>query len=45
MELFNLAEDPGEKRPLGHEHQMYGKLFSSLHRHIQKSGAVPWQKN
>lgn len=45
MELFNLADDPGEIHPLGYNHQMYGKLFSSLHRHIQKAGAVPWQEN
>ncbi len=44
MELFNLADDPGETRPLGTGHEMYGKLFGALHRHIQKSGAVPWQK-
>ncbi|MFH1964900.1 MAG: sulfatase-like hydrolase/transferase [Acidobacteriota bacterium] len=44
MQLFDLGEDPGELRPLDMEHRMYGQLFSSLQKHIQKSGAVPWQE-
>ncbi len=45
MQLYNLVEDPGEDHPLGMEHAMYGKLFRALHKHIQESGAVPWQGN
>ena len=44
MLLYNLADDPEELHPLGQEHEMYGKLFKELQLHIQKSGAVPWQK-
>lgn len=43
MQLFNLGEDPGELHPLDMGHRMYGLLFSALQKHIQKSGAVPWQ--
>ena len=45
MQLYNLAEGPGEDHPLGMEHPMYEKLFRALHQHIQESGAVPWQRN
>lgn len=45
MELYNLAEDPEESRPLAKDHEMYGKLFSALQKHIQEAGAVPWQGN
>ncbi len=44
MQLFDLADDPGENHPLGEDHEMYQKLFKALQRHIQKSGAVPWQQ-
>ena len=44
MQLFDLAEDPSESRPLPNGHRMYGELSRALQLHIQRSGAVPWQK-
>lgn len=44
MRLYNLADDPAESRPLPEDHEMYGKLLKALQLHIQRSGAVPWQK-
>ncbi len=43
-ELFNLAEDPKEEKPLETKHPMYKKLFAALQNHILQAGAVPWQK-
>jgi arylsulfatase A-like enzyme len=44
MELYNLADDPREEKPLGDKHPMRGKLFNALKDHIIQAGAVPWQK-
>jgi len=44
MQLFDLAEDPYESRPLSNDHRMYGELSRALQLHIQRSGEVPWQK-
>ena len=44
LELYNLRDDPGETTPLGRDHPMYKKLFMALQAHINRSGAVPWQK-
>jgi arylsulfatase A-like enzyme len=44
LELYNLADDPKEEKPLGDRHPMYSKLFNALKDHIIKAGAVPWQK-
>lgn len=44
MQLFNLAEDPAEERPLSEEHEMYQKLFNALRKHVNRSGVVPWQR-
>jgi arylsulfatase A-like enzyme len=44
LELYNLATDPKEEKPLGNKHPMYRKLFNALKDHVIKSGAVPWQK-
>ncbi|MFB0525529.1 MAG: sulfatase-like hydrolase/transferase [Phycisphaerae bacterium] len=44
MKLYNLADDPQEKEPLGEKHKMYQKLFTALREHIIEAGAVPWQK-
>jgi len=43
MKLYNLADDPQEKQPLGEKHKMYRKLFDALRNHIIQAGAVPWQ--
>ena len=45
LELYNLATDPKEEKPLGNKHPMYRKLFNALKDHIIKSGATPWQKH
>jgi len=44
MELYDLAADPREERPLGRDHPMYSRLFSALRDHISKAGTVPWQR-
>jgi len=44
LELYNLAADPKEEKPLGRNHPMYRRLFTALQNHISKAGAVPWQK-
>ena len=44
MELYNLKDDPQEKKPLGRKHKMYRTLFTALRNHIIEAGAVPWQK-
>jgi len=43
MQLYNLADDPQESKPLARKHPMYNKLFAALRNHIIKAGAVPWQ--
>ena len=44
MQLFNLAEDPEEKQPLPSTDETYLRLVKALQAHLQRSGAVPWQK-
>jgi hypothetical protein len=44
MQLFNLAEDPAETQPLPSTHNEYLPLSKALQAHLQRSGAVPWQK-
>ena len=44
LQLYNLKDDPQEKRPLDKKHKMYQKLFTALRNHIIEAGAVPWQK-
>jgi len=44
LQLYNLKDDPQEKRPLDRKHPMYNKLFTALRNHIIEAGAVPWQK-
>ncbi len=44
MELYNLKDDPQEKKPLGRRHKMYRMLFAALRNHIIEAGAVPWQR-
>jgi arylsulfatase A-like enzyme len=44
MQFFNLKEDPYEKHPLEKAgNKEYEGLFLRLTRHIQLSGAIPWQ--
>lgn len=44
-ELYNLKEDPAETNDLAKTNpDKYNELTKALRRHIQKAGAVPWQK-
>lgn len=45
LELFNLRDDPGEKRDrAGRDRKKLDELSRLLQQHIQVAGAVPWQK-
>lgn len=45
LELYNLKEDPKEERNVtGKAPKVTRELSTALRRHIQKGGAVPWQK-
>ena len=45
LELYNLAEDPGETRNLAEERpDVFNQLADALRREIQRYGAVPWQR-
>ena len=44
-ELFDLSEDPGETTDLaGKNRGKYRELGAAMRVHIQKGGAIPWQK-
>ena len=44
-EMFNLTEDPMEKRDLSKEQRsQFDKLAVGMRRQIMRGGAVPWQK-
>lgn len=47
LQYFNIAEDFLEKIPLQviNEDTIYKDLRKKLEQHIQKTGAIPWQKN
>lgn len=43
-ELYNLADDPEEKRDLAKEQpKVYRELISGLMQHVQRAGRTPWQ--
>jgi arylsulfatase A-like enzyme len=42
--LYNLEDDPQEKRPLDKHHEQYRTLFTELQKHIIRTGAIPWQE-
>lgn len=45
LELYNLKNDPQEKNNLaGKAPKVFKELSDALRRHIQRGGAVPWQK-
>jgi arylsulfatase A-like enzyme/lysophospholipase L1-like esterase len=44
LQLYNLAEDPGETNPLPQTHKMYRFLFQLLQGHVNKAGRIPWQR-
>jgi arylsulfatase A-like enzyme len=45
FELYNLADDPQEERDLAKTNRReYDELARLLRAHIQRGGAVPWQK-
>ena len=44
-QLFNLETDPAEQRDLSREEpRVFQELIRILEAHLQKAGAVPWQK-
>lgn len=44
LELYNLKDDPQEKRDLATTNKaVVNELSTALRQHIQRSGAVPWQ--
>jgi len=44
-ELFDLSEDPGETTDLaGKNRGKYRELGAAMRVHIQRGGAIPWQK-
>ena len=45
MKLYNLKEDPWEKKPYDNDHEMHKILANALQDHVIKAGTVPWQKN
>ncbi len=44
LQLYNLADDPQENKPIDKKHKMYGQLFTALRNHIIEAGAAAWQK-
>lgn len=44
FELYNLKDDPMEKKNIGKEHKMYKKLHAELNAHIEKASQVPWKR-
>lgn len=45
-ELFNLEDDPLESTDLSKKNSgKFGELATAMRRHIQRGGAVPWQKS
>ena len=45
-ELFDLSEDPGETTDLaGKNRGKYRELGAAMRVHIQRGGAIPWQKS
>lgn len=44
LQLYNLADDPLEERPLPKTHPAYRHLFEALQNHINDTGTVPWQR-
>jgi len=45
MELYNLRQDPLEAHNvIQKERRVYRELAAALRRHIQRAGAVPWQR-
>lgn len=44
-ELYNLSEDPGESLDLaGRERERFRAMARRMRAHIQRGGAVPWQR-
>lgn len=43
-QLFNIMEDPFEKKPLASDSPLFKELMYELSQHILRSGMIPWQK-
>jgi arylsulfatase A-like enzyme len=45
LELYNLRDDPQETTNLAASNRkVFNELSAALRAHIQRGGAVPWQK-
>lgn len=45
FELYNLEDDPLEKNDLSQKNrQKFNEMSTALRAHIQRGGAIPWQK-
>ena len=46
LELYNLEKDPLEQHDAAKENrQVFEELSRALRAHLQRAGAVPWQKS
>ena len=44
VELYNLADDPYERRDLAATRpEVLDEMKAALRRHVQRGGSVPWQ--
>lgn len=44
LRLYNLKDDPREKRPLPKDHEQYKVLHDALREHIKQASRVPWRR-
>lgn len=44
LRLYNLADDPKEASPLQEDHPKHRELFGALRDHVNRAGAVRWQR-
>ena len=44
MKLYDLEKDPGERKPLGEDHEAYKRLSDALAKHIAEANKIPWQR-
>ena len=44
MQLFDLASDPMEEKPVTNQPKVYNELSDALRAHVNASGQIPWQR-